>query len=349
PVSLSGSDFDGSVAQFIIKSLPANGILQLNGVALAIGDSVPATGNGASITFVPSANWNGTTTFDYAAVDNQGLEDSTPATGTITVASVNDAPETDATSASGNDDAAGIPVALSGSDFDGSVASFVIKSLPANGTLLLNGVALNIGDSVPATGNGTNVTFVPNANWNGTTTFDYAAVDNQGLEDSTPATGTITVASVNDAPDTHAANGTGDEDSAGIPVVLSGSDFDGSVASFVIKSLPANGTLLLNGVALNIGDSVPATGNGASLTFVPNANWNGTTSFDYAAVDNQGLEDATPATGTITVASVNDAPDTHAASGTGDEDSAGIPVSLSGSDFDGSVASFVIKSLPANG
>ncbi|NWL80572.1 hypothetical protein DM872_27345, partial [Pseudomonas taiwanensis] len=349
PVSLSGSDLDGTVAQFIIKSLPANGSLLLNGVALAIGDSVPATGNGANVTFVPNANWNGTATFDYAAVDNQGLEDATPATGTITVASVNDAPETNVTSASGNEDSAGIPVSLSGSDFDGSVASFVIKSLPANGTLLLNGVALAIGDSVPATGNGASLTFVPNANWNGTATFDYAAVDNQGLEDATPATGTITVASVNDAPDTHAASATGDEDAAGIPVSLSGSDFDGSVASFVIKSLPANGTLLLNGVALAIGDSVPATGNGASLTFVPNANWNGTATFDYAAVDNQGLEDSTPATGTITVASVNDAPETNAASGSSNEDAAGIPVSLSGSDLDGSVASFVIKSLPANG
>ncbi|WP_285797954.1 cadherin-like domain-containing protein, partial [Metapseudomonas resinovorans] len=133
PVSLSGSDFDGSVAQFIIKSLPANGILQLNGVALAIGDSVPASSNGASVTFVPSANWNGTATFDYAAVDNQGLEDATPATGTITVASVNDAPDTHAASGTGDEDSAGIPVSLSGSDFDGSVASFVIKSLPANG------------------------------------------------------------------------------------------------------------------------------------------------------------------------------------------------------------------------
>ncbi|WP_285797945.1 Ig-like domain-containing protein, partial [Metapseudomonas resinovorans] len=197
-------------------------------------------------------------------------------------------PDTHAASGTGDEDSAGIPVSLSGSDFDGSVASFVIKSLPANGTLLLNGVALNLGDSVPATGNGASITFVPNANWNGTTTFDYAAVDNQGLEDSTPATGTITVASVNDAPDTHAASGTGDEDSAGIPVALSGSDFDGTVASFVIKSLPANGTLQLNGVPLAIGDSVPATGNGASVTFVPNANWNGTATFDYAAVDNQG-------------------------------------------------------------
>ncbi|MDH4564855.1 retention module-containing protein, partial [Pseudomonas sp. BN411] len=349
PVSLSGSDVDGTVASFVIKSLPANGTLLLNGVALNIGDSVPASGNGASVTFVPNANWNGTTTFDYAAVDNDGLEDTTPATGTITVASVNDAPDTLAASGSGSEDSAGIPVSLSGSDVDGTVASFVIKSLPANGTLLLNGVALAIGDSVPASGNGASVTFVPNANWNGTTTFDYAAVDNQGLEDGSPATGTITVTSVNDAPDTLAASGSGDEDAQGIPVSLSGSDLDGTVAQFIIKSLPANGTLLLNGVALNIGDSVPATGNGASVTFVPNANWNGTTTFEYASVDNDGLEDTTPATGTITVTSVNDAPETHAASGSGNEDSAGIPVSLSGSDTDGTVASFVIKSLPANG
>ncbi|WP_280323227.1 Ig-like domain-containing protein, partial [Pseudomonas sp. BN102] len=169
-------------------------------------------------------------------------------------------------------------------------ANFVIKSLPANGTLLLNGVALAIGDSVPASGNGATVTFVPNANWNGTTNFQYASVDNQGLEDSSSATGIITVVSVNDAPETAAASGSGNEDAPGIPVSLSGSDIDGNVDHFVIKALPANGTLLLNGVALAIGDSVPATGNGATVTFVPNANWNGTTSFDYASVDNQGLE-----------------------------------------------------------
>ncbi|MDH4557060.1 retention module-containing protein, partial [Pseudomonas sp. BN417] len=325
PVALSGSDLDGTVDHFVIKSLPANGALLLNGVALAIGDSIPATGNGASITFVPNTSWNGSTTFEYTSVDNQGLQDSSAATGTITVASVNDAPETAAASGSGNEDNL-ISVNLSGSDSDGAIDHFVIKSLPTDGTLMLNGVALAIGDSVPATGNGASITFVPNANWNGTTSFQYASVDNQGLEDSSPATGTITVASINDAPETATTSGTGNEDSAGIPVALSGSDVDGSVDHFVIKSLPANGTLLLNGVALAIGDSVPATGNGASITFVPNANWNGSTSFQYASVDNAGLEDSTPATGTITVASVNNAPETATTSGTGNEDSAGIPV-----------------------
>ncbi|WP_342247448.1 hypothetical protein, partial [Pseudomonas sp. OTU5201] len=148
------------------------------------------------------------------------------------------------------------------------------------------------------------------------------------------------------APETAAASGSGNEDSTGIPVALSGSDLDGTVDHFVIKSLPANGTLFLNGVALAIGSEVPAFANGASITFVPSANWNGTTDFQYASVDNQGLEDGTPATGTITVASVNDAPETAVTSASGNEDSAGIPVVLSGSDLDGTVDHFVIKSLP---
>ncbi|MFC5697360.1 beta strand repeat-containing protein, partial [Pseudomonas sp. GCM10022186] len=349
PVALSGSDLDGSVDHFVIKSLPANGTLLLNGVALAVGAEVPATANGASVTFVPNANWNGSTDFQYAAVDNLGLEDSAPATATITVASLNDAPETQATSASGAEDAAGIPVALSGSDLDGSVDHFVIKSLPANGTLLLNGVALAVGAEVPASANGASVTFVPNANWNGSTDFQYAAVDNLGLEDSSPATATITVASLNDAPETQATSASGAEDAAGIPVALSGSDLDGSVDHFVIKSLPVNGTLLLNGVALTVGAEVPATANGATLTFVPNANWNGSTDFQYSAVDNGGLEDSSPATATINIAAVNDAPETAATSASGAEDAAGIPVALTGSDSDGSVDHFVIKSLPANG
>ncbi|MEH8160102.1 choice-of-anchor K domain-containing protein [Aeromonas veronii] len=44
------------------------------------------------------------------------------------------------------------------------------------------------------------------------------------------------------------------------------------------------------------------------MTFVPNGNWNGDTSFTYVAVDNQGLADNTPATVTITVDAVNDLP-----------------------------------------
>ncbi|MBR0567707.1 retention module-containing protein [Azoarcus sp. L1K30] len=351
-VSLSGSDSDGTVDHFVIKTLPTDGTLQLNGTPLNVGDTVPATGNAATVTFVPNANWNGQTSFDYAAVDNDALEDATPATATITVNPVdapNVAPETNAGSGSGDEDT-DISVSLSGSDSDGTVDHFVIKTLPTDGTLQLNGTPLNVGDTVPATGNAATVTFVPNANWNGQTSFDYAAVDNDNLEDATPATATITVNPVDEpnvAPETNAGSGSGNEDTD-ISVSLSGSDSDGTVDHFVIKTLPTDGTLQLNGTPLNVGDTVPATGNAATVTFVPNANWNGQTSFDYAAVDNDSLEDATPATATITVNPLNDPPETEATNANGDEDTS-IGVSLSGSDIDGTVDHFVIKTLPTDG
>ncbi|MGY0220077.1 tandem-95 repeat protein, partial [Endozoicomonadaceae bacterium StTr2] len=351
-VELSGSDVDGTVASFVIKSLPANGTLKLaDGTVLKVGDTVPATNGTAGVVFVPNENWNGSTDFNFAAKDNDGLEDPTPATATVTVNAVNDAPTTNNASGSGDEDSTGINVELSGSDVDGTVASFVIKSLPANGTLkLADGTVLKVGDSVPATNGTAGVVFVPNENWNGSTDFNFAAKDNDGLEDPTPATATVTVNAVNDAPTTNNASGSGDEDSTGINVELSGSDVDGTVASFVIKSLPANGTLkLADGTVLKVGDTVPASNGTAGVVFVPNENWNGSTDFNFAAKDNDGLEDPTPATATVTVNAVNDAPTTNNASGSGDEDSTGINVELSGSDVDGTVASFVIKSLPANG
>ena len=125
---------------------------------------------------------------------------------------------------------------------------------------------------------------------------------------------------LNDAPETNAGSGSGLEDAASIAVSLSGSDIDGTVASFHITSLPLNGTLYSDaGLSTEIaaGDSVPASGNAATVYFVPAANFNGQNTFQYAAVDNDGLEDATPATATITVTAVNDAPETNAGSGRG--------------------------------
>ncbi|WP_220741541.1 Ig-like domain-containing protein, partial [Shewanella algidipiscicola] len=66
----------------------------------------------------------------YHSVDNDGLADATPATVTITIDAVNDAPETDDLATSGNEDTLITVPALSGSDLDGQVVSFVIDSLP---------------------------------------------------------------------------------------------------------------------------------------------------------------------------------------------------------------------------
>ncbi|WP_197279015.1 cadherin-like domain-containing protein, partial [Vibrio coralliirubri] len=98
----------------------------------------------------------------------------------------------------------------------------------------------------------------------------------------------------------------------------------------------------LNGVAVVAGATI-SLADASKLTFTPNADWNGDTSFTYHAVDDDGLADATPATITITVNDINDAPETNDLSVSGDEDASSILVpTLSGSDSDGNVASFVI-------
>ncbi|WP_421208654.1 Ig-like domain-containing protein, partial [Aeromonas enteropelogenes] len=120
--------------------------------------------------------------------------------------------------------------------------------------------------------------------------------------------GSDTAMILNEAPNTADKQVRGQEDSSSIVIpVLSGSDIDGTVVRFTIKSLPANGTLYLNGAAITAEQSIIAADAG-KLTFKPDANWNGDTSFKYVAIDNDGLADQTPATVTIKVEAVNDAP-----------------------------------------
>src|SRR6185503_4984779 len=154
------------------------------------------------------------------------------------------------------------------------------------------------------------------ANGNGYASFtfqvqDHGGTANSGVDlDPTPNTITINVTPVNDAPDTATGSGSGNEDTT-IAVSLSGSDIDGSVATFKITSLPVSGTLYADAGltdTLLVGESVAAAGNAATVYFKPNLDYNGSASFTYAAVDNNGVEDATPATASIIVNSVADAP-----------------------------------------
>ena len=109
---------------------------------------------------------------------------------------------------------------------------------------------------------------------------------------------------VNAGPDTNAAVASGAEDSASISVTITGSDSDGTVDSFSLSSLPTNGTLYTDAGLTTVaatGTDYGAAGNSLTLYFVPDADYNGVVTFDYAATDDDGAVDATPATATITV------------------------------------------------
>ncbi|OYT99462.1 MAG: hypothetical protein CFE40_06340 [Burkholderiales bacterium PBB1] len=106
--------------------------------------------------------------------------------------------------------------------------------------------------------------------------------------DGTTSTVTITVNGANEPPAAIATPASGNEDAPGIPVQLGGTDVDGNIASFTIGSLPTNGVLLFGGAPVAIGQSIPATGGAATLSFVPAANFNGDTGFVFTATDNEG-------------------------------------------------------------
>ncbi|MBI5443568.1 MAG: tandem-95 repeat protein [Deltaproteobacteria bacterium] len=159
-------------------------------------------------------------------------------------------------------------------------ASLVPGSGPANGTL----VALNADGSF---------TYTPNAGFSGTDGFTYAATNAGG---SASATVSITVVG-NGAPTTNPDAYAAAEDAVltvAAPGVL-GNDADpdpGDSLAAVLVSGPANGALTLSP-------------NGA-FTYTPNPNFNGPDSFTYKA--NDGQVNGNPATVSIAVAPLNDAP-----------------------------------------
>ena len=152
--------------------------------------------------------------FSYTISDAGGLTATT--TVTVFITGVNDAPVTDNVSATGNEDAPSIAITLTGSDVDGTVDNFRLNNLPADGTLYTDAGLTTVaatGVDYAATAEALTLYFVPNADWNGGAGFQYVALDNSGALDTTPATASITVNAVNDAPVVNAtASDTGTED-----------------------------------------------------------------------------------------------------------------------------------------
>ena len=188
------------------------------------------------------------------------------ATATVTIGTVNHAPTTADTSASGAEDGGAIAIVLSGNDIDGTVASFTITSLPTNGTLStdaagLNPVALN--QLITASGNAATLYFTPAANFNGAPSFQYAAIDNNGAQDATPATATINITAVDDAPVNVVPGAqTVAEDSNLSITGLSVSDVDAASASITTTLSVLHGTLTV----LSAGGAAVAGSGTATVT-----------------------------------------------------------------------------------
>jgi VCBS repeat-containing protein len=266
-VLANDSDLDGDALTAVLVSGPSDGSLTLN-----------ADG---SFTYTPAANFHGTDSFSYRSDD--GALAGTVSVVTIDVAAVNDAPAASddhyATTEDGSlNVSAGTGVLGNDADVDGDALTAVLVSGPSSGSLVLhpNGSFL----------------YTPDANFNGSDGFTYRAEDGSG--EGNVATVAIEVASANDGPVAVADVVNVNEDATATGNVLANDTDveDGRPGRAELVNGPTRGTLTLN-----------ADG---SFSYTPGANYFGTDSFIYRAVDAGGA--ASEAVVIIRISEVNDSP-----------------------------------------
>ncbi len=270
------------------------------GDTLSVVASVPATQGTVSVVtlegrtyidFTPALNFNGQATISYTVADQDGAA-SAPATISVNVAAVNDAPVLSGSIAAQTIPATGGSFSLSGltkSDVDGTVPTFELGGdLPAGVTL--SGETVNVAANVAP----------------GTYTVQVNATDGQA--DSAPILFTLTVQApvveepeepTNTAPT--AANVTvldAQEDAVRrIDITGAINDVDAGDTLAVAASVPA-----AQGAVF-----VVTEGGRTYIDFTPAPNFNGQATISYTVTDQAGASSA-PAAIAVTVAAVNDAP-----------------------------------------
>jgi len=299
PVTLTmgWSDVDNEEVDMIFSlyTQPSNGTAQLNG---------------NTVTYTPNANWHGTDSFQYRVSDGQY---SAQATITITVSSVNDVPVATAQSVSLNEDGSKA-ITLAASDADGDALTYTIVNMPSHGAL---------------SGTAPNLTYTPQANYNGSDSFSFKV--NDGHVDSNTATIAITVNSVNDVPEATAQEVNVDEDSS-VSITLAGTDGDGDSLTYIVLTQPSNGRL---------------TGTAPNMTYTPNANFYGQDEFTFMVRDSSGTT-STSATVHIVIAAMNDDPVATSQNVSLSEDGS-LEIILVGSDIDQDPLTYIIVTEPQHG
>ena len=243
-------------------------------------------------TYTPNSNVTGTDTFTYTVKD-AALNTSTAATVTVTITPVNDLPEVQAISLSVDEDTASAVTNVR------SLASDVEDTIPTGTINLVR--APSSGQVVFDQAAGTFV-YTPDANVTGQDSFTYTITDSEGGV-SLPGTVTVNIGAVNDRPVVANDAVTTDEDTATTLAILANdSDVEDSGFNAANVSLENQGT----GAGMYDFATVSVNLDG-SLAIVPSQDVNGVFSFTYTLTDSEGLS-STPATVTLTINAVNDAP-----------------------------------------
>jgi hypothetical protein len=270
------------------------------GVAtLSIVDDDDADADGVSNT---SDNCPSIANSDQTDTDGDGDGDACDADTTVNAPPVADA----TTSAGGNEDGGSITVNLSGHDADGDDLTFNVGT--ATSGLVTVPSDTTCDTNTPSECSAT-VTYTPNADFNGGDSFTYTV--NDGTVDSAPATATITIQPVNDAPSfVGGADQTLNEDSGAQSVSNWATAISKGPANESSETIQFQVTANDNPTLFSAGPSVSSTG---TLTYTTAANKHGVANITIRALDNAGtanggIDASATDTFMITVGAVNDAP-----------------------------------------
>ncbi len=266
PIELPGVDANDDDLIFSIVENPAHGTL--TGLDEESG----------TVTYVPNNNYYGDDAFSFKV--NDGFEDSNTSEVSIDIFPVNDPPYTanQELSVEQNGEAS---ITLEASDVDGDELTYSIVDEPASGTL---------------TGNPPDLVYQPMPDFSGSDRFSFVA--NDGEANSNISGVDVNVTPVNNAPSAADSLVETNEDEP-VTVILTADDDndDSDNLTFAIMSQPSHGTL---------GQITPVNSASASVTYTPEADYNGEDSFTFSVSD--GDESSNVAEVSITVRAVNDAP-----------------------------------------
>src|SRR5919107_1134019 len=278
-ISAGPADEDGQQLTFEVT----------NNNNLFISGGQPSVAPNGTLTYTPADNANGTATVSVKLHDdgdtaNVEVDESAEQTFTITVDAVNDAPVAHAdTMATDEDTKLVFPSSdLVGNDDEGA-------DNESSQTMTVTEVYEGTDGTVSLSNDGS-ITFTPESNFSGNATFRYLVCDNGSPSKCSVQRAAVNVTAVNDAPVADNQSVTTDEDTAR-EVTLSASDVEGDALGYTILSATQHGTL---------------SGRGANLTYTPADDYRGPDSFTFKA--NDGTTDSDPATVSIAVNAVNDAP-----------------------------------------
>jgi VCBS repeat-containing protein len=257
-ITFTGSDPEGSALTYTVTTNPSKGTLSACSANHCL--------------YTPKSNLNGSDSLAFKVSDGS-LTSKAAARVTITVNAVNDAPTIQPFDYTFNEDSP-LTFLPKKADIDGDATSVAIATQPSHGTV--------------ATSGSDAVVYTPSTNYFGTDNFTISSYD--GKTYSTPATVSLTINAINDAPTVADQMVNGLEDTA-LVIPLAANDVDSP-----------NLTVAFGYPATHGGVSVAGT----TLTYTPNAEYSGSDSLTYRVTD--GVTWSSTATVSITMDAVNDAP-----------------------------------------